>query len=158
MSDQYLAFMLGADGGTLAFLKEQDYPTYPATPHHNAALPGAFTPPSGTSINGTTCVDVRAYRSGTILIAPSDPAATYDLRVWEASRGGTFGTGLADGATSALAKMYLIDGLTITGLSGNQSRAISLFQKDWIFVEIANLSAGNCTVQVGVAEYERGGS
>lgn len=150
MPNPVIVYSLDASGGQLAYLMEENFPTFPETPHIDEATSGTLpSVPDGVNVSAANCVNVRAYRNAVVQLTPSDLAATYDVTVYGGNRNGKYGTGAAVDDVSATAKMHSLDGYTFEGLVGLQTKAITVFDYDWIFVLVENLSAGNITVQVG---------
>jgi len=145
-----LTFFIDAEGGTLAFQKEEDAAVF--TNLHAGVGPATPARPQAGAIL-TDCIEVSAARSAAVMLWPTDPTATYTLRILVGSKTGPRGTGdpLAPNPSAALA---VLDGYEGTGLVGAQTRSLSVFGWDWLWVEIEGLSAGTMDVDVGVHAYE----
>ncbi len=145
-----IKFFLDADGGSLAFKKEQDVVSYGATGISNpvwisvtqgvTSFPTSI--PTSTSI-ATYSQDVEIYRNGMLRLLCSDETATWEIQLLE----GTFAT---DASGEKMCKMF--NG-SISGV-GSTVIPVQVFMVKYLYVQIISLSTGVLDIRWAPAAWE----
>lgn len=137
-------FFLDASGGSLAFMKEQDYPDWANSMFEASGHTTMLTAPSLPFDPSTQKIlDVRNIRRAIIVINCTVPADVHTFSVYAGAD-----TGQADEG------WYAMDGGTYTGVTGSQFIGVDVFGVDYLTIVFSAAPAGGCSVNLAPIPYE----
>lgn len=139
-----IKFFLNADGGSLAFRKEVDVVTYPASIWLTVDSVDVPTSVPTSSTVPSSSRDVGIYRNGLLRIGCSDPAATWTIQLYE---------GTVAGGSPNSEKMYKMLDSNISG-TGDTTIKVEVFLVKYLWVQVTALSAGTMYIEWAPAEWE----